>query len=120
MSSIASPTTTMRCDTILRSRVSRRSLGSRVSVTRGVIGAHEERGAGSGTLRCAAPLRLAPSGTAPRSPLPFLSRTLPLPPEPIRHPNPPHPFRVARSRHLPPLVHEIHPAVSGRPHGAAG
>src|SRR2546428_1200546 len=108
MSSIASPTTTMRCDTILRSRVSRRSLGSRVSVTRGVIGAHEERGAGSGTLRCAAPLRLSPSGTAPPPPLPFLSPTLPPPPGPIPHRHPPPPFRVPPSRHLPPVLNVMH------------
>src|SRR3989442_14847879 len=90
MSSIASPTTTMRCDTILWSKVSRRSLGSRGSVVRGVTKPHQTWGVGSGTLRCEAELRRAPSRTTPHSPHRSLPRTTPHSPLPVWFLDSPH------------------------------
>src|SRR2546426_7129444 len=97
MSSIASPTTTMRCDTILRSRVSRRSRGSRVSVVRGVMKPPGEGGGGGGPRGCAPespPPRESTTPPPPRRSLPrttphslrrLASRNPPLAPEPIAH-----------------------------------
>src|SRR5207245_10610742 len=83
MSSIASPTTTMRWPAIFPSSRSTWSRESRVSGTGVVIGASGSRepGAGSRMLpRTGTPCSLLP---APRA----LSWHRPLPPEPIAHPH---------------------------------